>query len=159
MAVRLGNVDITGVNRAVDQSTLDAIGEIEHHFGHAGPAFVHRLIRDGHRRNPEELRRQVNRAAGLIAQEAVGTRIRAATPFALLLVAGELAKALDIIPAAADVRKAVLWAWERYLGSSEAVALDPASRRSRTFAPGSLSAGTSPSRASMRPGTIPTGVG
>jgi hypothetical protein len=67
----------------------------------------------------------VNRAAGLIGQEAVGTRIRAAMPFALLLVAGELAKALDIIPAA-DVRKAVLWAWERYLGSSEAVALDPA---------------------------------
>jgi hypothetical protein len=126
MAVRLADVDITGVNRAVDQSTLDAIGRIEHHFGHAGPAFVHRLIRDGHLRNPEELRRQVNRAAGLIAQETVGTRIRAATPFALLLVAGELAKALDIIPATADVGKAVLWAWERYLGSSEAVALDPA---------------------------------
>jgi Domain of unknown function (DUF927)/Toprim domain len=125
MAVRLADVDITGVNRAIDQSTLDAIGGIEHHFGHAGPTFVHRLITDGHLRNPEELRRQVNRAAGVIAQEAVGTRIRAATPFALLLVAGELAKALDIIPAA-DVRKAVLWAWERYLGSSEAVALDPA---------------------------------
>jgi hypothetical protein len=126
MAVRLADVDITGVNRTVDQSTLDAIGGIEHHFGHAGPAFVHRLIRDGHLRTPEELRRQVNRAAGLIAQEAVGTRIRAATPFALLLVAGELAKVLDIIPATADVRKAVLWAWERYLGSAEAVALDPA---------------------------------
>jgi hypothetical protein len=92
--------------------------------------------RDGHLRNPEELRRQVNRAAGLIAQEAVGTRIRAATPFALLLVAGELAKALDIIPAAADIRKAVLWAWERYLGSSEAVALEP--RRAGALAPSHL---------------------
>lgn len=74
----------------------------------------------------EDLRRQINRAASLIAREEVGTRVRAATPFAILLVAGELAKALEVVPPAAGIRAAVLWAWERYLGSSEAIALDPA---------------------------------
>jgi hypothetical protein len=126
MAVRIADIDVTGVNRAVAQTTLDAIAGMERHFGHAGPAFVQGLLRDSHHQNPEDLRDQVNRAASLIAREQVGARIRAATPFALLVVAGELAKALDVIPPGADIRAAVLWAWERYLGSSEAIALDPA---------------------------------
>jgi hypothetical protein len=125
MAVRLADVDVTGVNRAAAQDTLNTIAGIDRHFGHAGPAFVHGLIRDGHHRNSEDLRRQVDRAAALIAQEEVGTRVRAATPFALLLVAGELAKALDVLPPSADVRGAVLWAWNRFLSSSEALALNP----------------------------------
>jgi hypothetical protein len=126
MAVRVADIDVTGVNRAVAQGTLDAIGGIEKHFGHAGPAFARGLIRDGFHRDPEHLRREVNRAAQLLAKGDIGTRIRAATPFACLLVAGELAKALDVIPRSADVRAAVLWAWNRFLESSEAVALDPA---------------------------------
>jgi hypothetical protein len=126
MAVRIADIDVTGVNRTVAQATLDAITDIERHFGHAGPAFVEGLLRDGYHRNPEDLRRQINRAASLIAREEVGTRVRAATPFAILLVAGELAKALEVVPPAAGIRAAVLWAWERYLGSSEAIALDPA---------------------------------
>jgi hypothetical protein len=104
---------------------LDAIAGIEKHFGHAGPAFVHGLIREGHHRSPEHLRHEINRAARLLAKGDVGTRIRAATPFAVLLVAGELAKALGVIPATAEVRVAVLWGWDRFLESSEAVALDP----------------------------------
>jgi hypothetical protein len=126
MAVRIADVDVTGVNRTVPQSTLDAIAGIERNFGHAGPTFVEGLIRDGYHRNPDDLRREINRAASLIAREEVGTRVRAATPFALLLVAGELAKALEVVPASADIRAAVLWAWGRYLGSSAAIALDPA---------------------------------
>jgi hypothetical protein len=109
----------------VTQATLDAVGGIEKHFGYAGPAFVRGLTRDGFHRNSEHLRREVNRAAQLLAKGDIGTRIRAATPFACLLIAGELAKALNVIPQSADVRAAVLWAWNRFLDSSEAVALDP----------------------------------
>jgi hypothetical protein len=125
MAVRVADIDVTGVNRAVAQDALDALGGIEKHFGHAGPAFVRGLIRDGHHHSAEHLRREINRAAQLLVKGDIGTRIRAPTPFACLLVAGELAKALDVIPRAADVRAAVLWAWSRFLESSEAVALDP----------------------------------
>jgi Domain of unknown function (DUF927)/Toprim domain len=125
MAVRVADIDVTGINRAVARGTLDAISGIERHFGHAGPAFVRGLVRDGHHRSAEHLRREINRATQLLAKGDIGTRIRAATPFACLLVAGELAKALDVIPRAADVRDAVLWAWNRFLESSEAVALDP----------------------------------
>ena len=125
MAVRVADVDVTGVNRTVGQASLNAIGAIEQNFGHAGPAYVRGLIREGHHQSPEQLRCEINRAARLLAKEEVGTQIRAAVPFALLLVAGELAKAFDVIPPSADVRAAVLWAWHRFLNSSEAAALDP----------------------------------
>ena len=36
----IADIDVTGVNRTVAQATLDAIADIERHFGHAGPAFV-----------------------------------------------------------------------------------------------------------------------
>jgi hypothetical protein len=128
MAVRLVDIDVSDVNRSVDRATLDAVAGIERHYGHAGPAFVEGLVRDGYHRNPEALRREVLRAAGMIAKDDAGARVRAAVPFALLLVAGELAKAFGLLPASADIREAVLWAWERYTGSSEAAALDPAER-------------------------------
>ena len=126
MAVRLVDIDVTGVNRTVDRETLDAIGGIERHYGHAGPAFVEGLVLDGWHRNPEALRHEILRAAGKIAEDTAGALVRAAVPFALLLVAGELAKAFGVLPSIADVRNAVLWAWERYVGSSEAAALNPA---------------------------------
>jgi hypothetical protein len=47
-------------------------------------------------------------------------------PFGILLVAGEVAKAFDILPASTPVGEAVRWAWLRFTGSSDALALDPA---------------------------------
>jgi hypothetical protein len=42
-----------------------------------------------------------------------------------MLVAGDLAKQLSLLPATMDVGKAVTWAWDRFRASTDAVALTP----------------------------------
>ena len=78
-------------------------------------------------RHPDRLREQVLTAARRIAgADASATHIRAATAFALLLVAGELARAARVLPPGSAVGDAVMWAWERFTSSTDALALDPA---------------------------------
>jgi hypothetical protein len=126
MAVRFPDIDITGVNRAVDVEVFDRINGIDQHFGHAGPAFIQGLIRDGIHRDPLALRFAIDAAATQLAGPgAPGTFRRAAIPFALLLTAGEFAQEFGLIPAHIDVSAVVSWAWERYRKSSDAGALDP----------------------------------
>jgi Domain of unknown function (DUF927)/Toprim domain len=126
MAVRFPDVDVTDVNRSVPQATLDAMAAIEEHCGHAGPAFVQGLIEHAYHRNPEPLRQIVLKAAHKIAGNAIDSAgIRAATPFGLLLTAGELAKAFCLLPAETKVAEAVQWARHRFGASSDALALPP----------------------------------
>jgi hypothetical protein len=127
MAVRIPDIDVTAVNRAVDQATRDIIDGVNRNYGHAGPAFLRALVEDGMHRDPDVLRERVNRAAQTVAGSgADSARLRAALPFGLLEVAGELARASGILPASTPVSKAVRWAWQRFAESSDAVALDPA---------------------------------
>ena len=126
MAVRIPDVDITGINRAVDQAVLDQIGAIDRNFGHAGPAFVEALIGAGLHLKASEIRQSVVQAAQAIAGSgADGKHVRAAMPFAILNTAGRLAQRLGVLPEAVDVGRAVRWAWERFTKSTDAVALDP----------------------------------
>ena len=126
MAVRIIDIDVTGVDRQVDAATLRTINDIEHHYGHAGPFFVRSLIQQGLHRQAPALRERILRAARTIAGEDTDSAIvRAATPLAVLTVAGELAKNFGLIPSTAALKDAVLWAWDRYRQSSEAAALDP----------------------------------
>ena len=129
MAVRFPDVDVTDVDRAVPQTTLDAMAAIDQHCGHAGPAFVQSLVTHAYHRNPEPLRQIVLKATHKIAGErADSAGIRAATPFGLLLTAGELAKAFRLLPAETKVGEAVQWGWQRFGASSDALALDPAAQ-------------------------------
>jgi hypothetical protein len=129
MAVRIVDVDVTGVNRKVDKATLRAIEGIERNYGHAGPAFVRALIDAGAHRRPIELRDRINNAATELAgRGASGTLIRAALPLAILLVAGELARGFGLIPTATDVKGAIKWAWSRFKSSGDAAPLDPESQ-------------------------------
>lgn len=126
MAVRIVDVDVNGVNRAVIASTLKEIQQIKSHFGHAGPAFVAGLIADGHHRDPEVLRNTVLAAAGKIAGErADSARIRAATPLGVLQVAGTLAKRFNILPDDVAIGEAIAWAWKQFEASSDGLALSP----------------------------------
>ena len=126
LAVRIPDVDVTHINRQVDAATLTAIAGIQQNHGHAGPAFVAGLIRSDTYRSQERLREAVSLSAREIAgQGSDSARIRAAQPFALLLVAGELAKSFELIPAATDIRSMVTWAWQRFETSSDAAALNP----------------------------------
>ena len=112
MAVRITDIDVTAVNRAVSQTTFDVIDGIFQNYGHAGPAFLQALVAAGMQRHPDALRERVNRAAGQLAGKgADSARIRAALPFGLLLVAGELAKTFAILPETTAVSTAVQWAW------------------------------------------------
>jgi putative DNA primase/helicase len=137
MAVRVPDIDVDGVNRQVDAKTLRAINGVESHYGHAGVAFVDALIENGVHQQPLELRDRVQSAAislaGGVAADAATTR--AATPFALLLIPGEMAKGFGLIPAEAAVEEAVQWAWKMPRSWT------PRLRWSHTSANGSPSAG------------------
>ncbi|WP_198157579.1 DUF927 domain-containing protein [Methylobacterium nodulans] len=129
VAVRIADVDVSSVNRMVDQRTLAEINGINQHFGHAGPAFVEAMVAEGLHRQASELREGINRTAAAIAGPgADGMRVRAALPFAILSTAGTLAKSFGILPDSLDVGRVIRWAWDRFQGSPDATALDPEER-------------------------------
>jgi len=126
MAVRIVDIDVTGVDRQVDAATLQRINDIEYHYGHAGPAFVRALIERGlHRQSPALRDRILKATRALAGGDMDSATVRAAMPLALLMIAGELAKNFGLIPAATAVKEAVRWAWDRFRQSSDAAALDP----------------------------------
>ncbi len=127
MAVRIVDIDVTGVNRNVDPATLREIANVEQHFGHAGPAFVRTLIEKGLHRQAEGLRDRVLKAARILAggDQTDSATVRAAIPLALLMTAGELAKNFGLIPPVTAIQEAVKWGWDRFRQSSDATALDP----------------------------------
>jgi hypothetical protein len=126
MAVRFPDIDVTGVNRHAEQSVLDAVDTVCRNHGHAGPAFVKALIESELHRHSDKLRESVNQAARKLAgPDADSGMVRAATSFALLLVAGDLARNLGLLPATMDVGGAVTWAWDQFRASTDAVALTP----------------------------------
>jgi hypothetical protein len=126
MAVRFPDVDVTGVNPRVGPETIHALKQIFVHYGHAGPAFVRALIANGFHREPELLKdRILAMARSLAGPNADNAKVRAATPFAVVAIAGTLAREVGILPSEADVPDAVRWAWERFCTSSDALAIDP----------------------------------
>ncbi|GJE00572.1 bifunctional DNA primase/polymerase [Methylobacterium isbiliense] len=126
MAARFADIDVTTVNRSVPRETLDRIAAVDRHFGHAGPAFIRGLLGEGLHLHPVALREEILADARRIAgTTADSTRVRAATSFALLRRAGEMAVAYGLLPRETPVRSCVAWAWGRFSKSSDARALDP----------------------------------
>lgn len=126
MAVRFADIDVTEINRQVDTTTLRRISQVEQHYGHAGPAFVRALIARGLHRQAEALKGGILAARRKLADEGSDAAIiRSAMPFAVLLIAGELAKILGVLPQHAEVHKAVYWAWERFRQSRDSDVLSP----------------------------------
>lgn len=126
MAVRIPDVDITGVDRAVDAAVRAEIHGVDRHYGHAGPAFVAALIEQGGHRQVEGIRSAVEQGAlALAGAGADASLTRAAEPFAILAVAGTLAKEFELLPDALDVHGVIRWAWARFRNSTDAMALDP----------------------------------
>jgi len=126
MAARIPDVDVTDVDRHVDPTTLRLIDQVEENYGHAGPAFVRGLIEHEIHSRPHALLDRVSMASREIAgADADSATARAAMPFALLFVAGQLAKAFGIIPRNALTDEESLWGWERFQQSTDSRALDP----------------------------------
>ncbi len=126
MAARILDIDVRDVNRQVAGETLQAINEIDRHFGHAGLAFVRALVESGEYRRHRELRDEIkNLARELAGPGADGALVRAAEPLAILWAAGVLAISFGVIPGNADdVIHAVRWAWMNFRASSDAEPLD-----------------------------------
>ncbi len=126
MAVRFADIDVAGCNRAVEKERLNTLRTILMHYGQAGPEFVRQLMRCKLHRDSAVLKEKVLKAARTLAGTgADGAKIRAAIPFAVLLVSGELARQFGILPQTTSVRTAIGWAWESYTSSSGALALMP----------------------------------
>lgn len=126
MAVRIVDVDVTDVDRNVRSDLMRGIAGVEKNHGHAGPAFVTKLIEGKRHQAPDALREAVTEAARKIAgQKADAARLRAATCLALPLVAGRLAQDFDLLPWSLDLEGAIQWSWERFTRSSDAEALAP----------------------------------
>ncbi len=124
MAARFPDVDVTGVNPRVAPETIDALKQIFTHYGHAGPAFVRALVANGLHRDPDPLKERILAVARTLAgAAATSAKVRAAIPFAVVAIAGNLAQELGIFPCEADVAGAIRWAWERFCSSSDAQAV------------------------------------
>ena len=126
MATRIPDVDITGVDRAVDQAVMAQIQAVDQNFGHAGPAFIRALVAHGMHRQADEIRKGINLAADRLAGPGADSALRrAALPFAILATAGRLARKFGVLPDVVDVENAVRWAWAKFNTSTDAAALDP----------------------------------
>jgi hypothetical protein len=126
MAVRFPDIDVGDVNPRVSGETIRAIEQIFHHYGHAGPEFVRRLLESGLHQKPDELRKRIAvMSEKLAGDNADGAKIRAAIPFAVISIAGALSQDWSVLPAEAEVAGAVAWAWDHFCRSSDALALNP----------------------------------
>ena len=133
-AVRFSDVDVTEVNGKVDKGVIDDFAKgIQDNFGLAGPEFCRKIVEDGVHNDPDKVRDNIHRTAaelvelsseGAAKPDRDGILLRAALPFAIILVAGKLAQSYDILPDY-DLTEAIEWAWKRYVASSDAAALDP----------------------------------
>ncbi|MEM7238294.1 MAG: DUF927 domain-containing protein [Pseudomonadota bacterium] len=129
MAVRIADVDVSAVNRSVNAETLDRITGVERHYGHAGPKLVEALVGTGTPNRAIELRNQVLRFARQLAgTDSESAKIRAAYPFAILAIAGKLARQCSILPPGTDIGQAVDWAWQSFQSSNDSRALSPDDR-------------------------------
>jgi hypothetical protein len=126
MAVRFPDVDCSDVDTNVPQDTLSEIAAIYRNYGSACVRFLVAFKAAGLHREPDKLRRKILLAAANISGNgADGARQRAALPFALIGVCGNLAQQFNVLPKSAQINEAVKWGWQRFASSVEAQALDP----------------------------------
>ena len=125
MALRIVDIDVTEVDRKAPAEIVEQIESIIGNYGFAGSEFVRSFVAAGHHMNVAELRKLILAVAGDFAGEGADSATRrAAQPFALLNVAGELAQEYGLLPADLDIWYMIDWAWGRFLGSAEAETLD-----------------------------------
>lgn len=125
MAARFADISVDQVNAKVGAEVFERMAGIDRNYGHAGPMFVRALIEDGVHRDPQKLLASIGAVTQkLSGEDALGTKVRIAKPFALLSVACDLAIHYGVLPDHTGFHEAVLWAWTQYGQSSAAEALN-----------------------------------
>lgn len=128
LSARFPDIAVTaGVSVSAD--TIQSIEAVKAHFGHAGPAFVRWLISEGWHTRGAELRKRIDVAARLLAEDgdteeapadgAHPAKVRAARVFALVQIAGELAVEAKLLTDAEKIRSAVRTARQTFAKSDE----------------------------------------
>ena len=101
-------------------------------YGHALRAFVEYLIAKGYHTSAEllaELRKRLHTYTQEIAsKDSTSPLQRTAEHFALVRLAGELAREAGLLGTKIDPARVVAWAWGAFQESEEAQALDPVAR-------------------------------
>ena len=131
MAVRFPDIDCSDVNTRIPRATMARINGIYQNYGHAGGAFVTAFKHAGLHHEPKtgELRTQIlNLADELAGENADSALRRAALPFAIVGVSGNLAQSFGFLPEKMDITAAVKWGWQHFSFSHEARALTPEDR-------------------------------
>lgn len=125
MSVRFPDVDVTDVNEKLSNETMRSINSIADNYGHAGHKFIDAIFKNGLHHKSSELNQAIRAAARRLAKSEESQLIRAAVSFALIQIAGDLAKEFDILPKEIDPLKTVAWAYKNYLKSSDSSILHP----------------------------------
>jgi hypothetical protein len=125
MAVRIIDIDVTGVDRRVPAAIIDEIKRVKDSYGHAGPAFVRALHESGVTADVHSLRQKIYEVARtLVGGQSDSSVERAALPLAVLRVAGHLAREFSLLPPETNIDGAIEWAWKNFRGSAECQSLD-----------------------------------
>lgn len=126
MSVRFPDIDVSEVDARISKDVMLQIEAVRYNHGHAGPAFVEAMVKDGLNTDPQRIRDEVNREAMALAGiQGDSVHRRAAQVFGLLMVAGKMAVSYGVLPPAVQVERSVLWAWHRFVDSTSGSALDP----------------------------------
>jgi hypothetical protein len=127
-AVRLPTINVTGA-RIVTPNELAAVEAYKTNYGHAWQPFIAKLFKLGFVAEPAKLRDRLDDLIeALCGSSARSTDRRAARPFALVWLGGEIARDAGALPMIVDVEPAVRWAWNSYRAGAEAEALSPMDR-------------------------------
>ncbi len=132
---RFPETNISGtVKLPGNHPVLSPLAGYAEHYGHAGPAFVRRLIAEGWNATEgrEKLRREVD---AITAELATGdpNLTRPARKFALVRWVGEAARRYGLFPANADVAGQVGKSWQSFLDGPDARALQGVKRAIETL--------------------------
>jgi hypothetical protein len=123
MAARCADVTVAGLPPHPEPSKIDEIlANAGKFYGVAGPLFVQQLMQ---KEDLDELHRRVaEHQRNLAKDDATGAELRASKPFALLAVAGEIAKRAGVLPDDIDHIACVRWAAKQAQISTAIESLD-----------------------------------
>ncbi|WP_167647632.1 DUF927 domain-containing protein [Mameliella alba] len=97
LSVRFPTVNVSEGKKVSDKD-MGKVASVSKHFGHAGPAFIRWLIAQGHVSDPSRLKDRHAELVTEIAGNGAGQQLtRAAKVFALVALAGQLAKEAGLI--------------------------------------------------------------
>lgn len=127
--VRLQTIPFRNRAEARNLATVHGLERaLKQNYGHALPEFVRFLIAKGYPLDPTRLRARLDELTEQLARGKTVVEQRAARQFAVVWLAGELAKEAGLL-GSIDIEKIIKgWAWAAFVGSDDAQGLSTLER-------------------------------